>query len=98
VLIQLGKADAVVTDNALAAGQAAQDPSVELKGSGPFTTEYYGVAAKKGADDLIRRVNRLLVTYRQGPWQQSFDKWLKADMDPDGTANITAPPARYEDG
>ena len=32
VRLQLGQVDAVVTDNALAAGQAAQDPAVELKG------------------------------------------------------------------
>ncbi|MGW2856987.1 hypothetical protein ACWDAZ_35430, partial [Streptomyces sp. NPDC001215] len=31
---------------ALAASQAAQDPTVELKGK-PFTTEYYGVAMNK---------------------------------------------------
>ena len=32
VRLQLGQADAVVTDSALAAAQAAQDPAVELKG------------------------------------------------------------------
>ena len=55
VRLQLGEVDAVVTDSALAAGQAAQDPTVELKGDKPFTTEYYGVAMKKDADDLVRR-------------------------------------------
>ena len=35
VRLQLGQVDAVVTDNALAAGQAAQDPAVELKGASP---------------------------------------------------------------
>ncbi|MEU8622979.1 glutamate ABC transporter substrate-binding protein [Streptomyces sp. NPDC048623] len=85
--LQLGEVDAVVTDNALAAGQAAQDPAVELKGR-PFTTEYYGVAAKLHNDDLVRRVNQVLVEYRQGPWQQAYDKWLKADL-----PGITGPPA-----
>ncbi|MFJ3905720.1 glutamate ABC transporter substrate-binding protein [Streptomyces sp. NPDC090025] len=84
--LQLGEVDAVVTDNALAAGQAAQDPAVELKGR-PFTTEYYGVAAKLGDDDLVRRVNQVLVEYRQGPWQRAYEKWLKADL-----PGITAPP------
>ncbi|MFF9199641.1 glutamate ABC transporter substrate-binding protein [Streptomyces sp. NPDC014779] len=85
--LQLGEVDAVVTDNALAAGQAAQDPAVELKGR-PFTTEYYGVAAKLHNDDLVRRVNQVLVEYRQGPWQRAYEKWLKADL-----PGISGPPA-----
>ncbi|MGW2053628.1 glutamate ABC transporter substrate-binding protein [Streptomyces sp. NPDC001840] len=83
VRLQLGEVDAVVTDNALAAGQAAQDPGVELKGK-PFTTEYYGVAAKLGNDDLIRRVNQVLVGYRAGgensPWMASYNRWLRTDL------------------
>ncbi|MEV6164151.1 glutamate ABC transporter substrate-binding protein [Streptomyces sp. NPDC052052] len=92
VRLQMGEVDAVVTDNALAAGQAAQDPAVELKGDKPFTTEYYGVATKRGADDLVARVNQVLVDYRRGgtgsPWMVSYRKWLEA-----GLPGITAPPA-----
>ncbi|MEU4260607.1 glutamate ABC transporter substrate-binding protein [Streptomyces argenteolus] len=91
VRLQLGEVDAVVTDNALAAGQAAQDPAVELKGE-PFTTEYYGVAAKLGADDLVARVNQVLVDYRRGGddslWMKSYGQWLAA-----GLPGIEAPPA-----
>ncbi|WEH41787.1 glutamate ABC transporter substrate-binding protein [Streptomyces sp. NBC_01218] len=90
VRLQLGEVDAVVTDNALAAGQVAQDPTVELKG-GPFTTEYYGVAAKLGSDDLVARVNQVLADYRAGgaesPWMRSYRTWLEA-----GLPGITAPP------
>jgi hypothetical protein len=75
VRLQLGEVDAVVTDGALAASQAAQDPTVELKGK-PFTDEYYGVAMKKDATDLIRRVNQILVDYRKADWQKSYDTWL----------------------
>ncbi|MEU2078192.1 glutamate ABC transporter substrate-binding protein [Streptomyces sp. NPDC013489] len=85
--LQMGEVDAVVTDNALAAGQAAQDLAVELKGT-PFTTEFYGVAAKLGNDDLVRRVNQVLVGYRQGPWQQAYKNWLEKDL-----PGITGPPA-----
>ncbi|MER7698979.1 glutamate ABC transporter substrate-binding protein [Streptomyces sp. NPDC096095] len=92
VRLQLGEVDAIVTDNALAAGQAAQDPAVELKGKAPFTTEYYGVAAKKGADDLVARVNKVLVDYRAGgensAWMTSYRHWLAA-----GLPGIKAPPA-----
>ncbi|MFG2373698.1 glutamate ABC transporter substrate-binding protein [Streptomyces sp. NPDC048504] len=79
VELQLGQADAVVTDGALAASQAAQDPTVELKGA-PFTTEYYGVAMNKSATDLVQRVNRILETYRTSTgaegWHASYTKWL----------------------
>ncbi|MFD7443514.1 glutamate ABC transporter substrate-binding protein [Streptomyces sp. NPDC059909] len=88
VRLQLGEVDAVVTDAALAAGQAAQDPAVELKGGKPFTTEYYGVAAKLGKDDLVRRVNKVLDDYRRGPWMTAYTKWLKADL-----PGISGPPA-----
>ncbi|MFE2374488.1 glutamate ABC transporter substrate-binding protein [Streptomyces sp. NPDC059398] len=91
VKLQLGLVDAVVTDNALAAGQAAQDPAVDLKGS-PFTTEYYGVATKLGDDDLVRRINQVLVGYRQGgdqsPWMKAYRQWLSADL-----KGISGPPA-----
>ncbi|MFC5804189.1 glutamate ABC transporter substrate-binding protein [Streptomyces formicae] len=88
VRLQLGEVDAVVTDAALAAGQAAQDPAVELKGGKPFTTEYYGVAARLGKDDLVRRVNKVLVDYRNGPWMTAYTKWLQADL-----PGISGPPA-----
>ncbi|MER6731087.1 glutamate ABC transporter substrate-binding protein [Streptomyces puniciscabiei] len=90
VRLQLGEVDAVVTDGALAASQAAQDPTVELKG-GAFTTEYYGVAMKKDASDLVRRVNRILVGYRASGWQASYDKWLSATLGKDSSAS--KPPA-----
>ncbi|MGC5037560.1 glutamate ABC transporter substrate-binding protein [Streptomyces sp. DT190] len=93
VRLQLGEVDAVVTDGALAASQAAQDPTVELKGDA-FTAEYYGVAMKKDADDLVRRVNRILVDYRKDTangWQASYGKWLSATLGKD--AKKSEPPA-----
>ncbi|WSQ09279.1 glutamate ABC transporter substrate-binding protein [Streptomyces sp. NBC_01231] len=89
VRLQLGEVDAVVTDGALAASQAAQDPTVELKGD-PFTVEYYGVAMKKDADDLVRRVNQILVDYRQDKtngWQASYDRWLSATLEKDSSTS-----------
>jgi polar amino acid transport system substrate-binding protein len=93
VRVQLGLADAVFTDNALAAGQAAQDPSMHLVGS-PVTSEPYGVAMNRSDEDsdLVRRVNRVLEAYRAGgansPWMASYDKWLAADL-----PGISGPPA-----
>ncbi|MET8676325.1 glutamate ABC transporter substrate-binding protein [Streptomyces sp. NPDC004647] len=83
VRLQLGQVDAVITDNALAAGQAAQDPSVKLVGK-PFTREPYGVAMNLEDEDLVRRVNNVLEDYRRGgddsPWMTAYKKWLAADL------------------
>jgi polar amino acid transport system substrate-binding protein len=91
VRLQLGKVDAVVTDNSLGAGLAAQDSSVELKGE-PVDLEDYGVAVKLGNDDLVRQVNHALEQYRAGgedsAWKKSYDHWLKAE-----DLGITGPPA-----
>ncbi|MGY3201725.1 glutamate ABC transporter substrate-binding protein [Streptomyces sp. TE5632] len=85
VRLQLGEVDAVVTDGALAASQAAQDPTVELKGDA-FTTEYYGVAMEQDAKDLLRRVNRILVDFREDTedgWQKAYETWLSATLGSD---------------
>lgn len=91
VRLQLGLVDAVFTDNALAAGQAAQDPSVRLVGK-PVTHEPYGVAMNTGEPDLVRKVNSVLDAYRAGgagsPWMRSYEHWLAKDL-PD----ISGPPA-----
>lgn len=96
VRLQLGRADAVFTDNALAAGQAAQDPTVHLIGK-PVTTEFYGVAMNQDDTDLVRRVNRVLEQYEAGDsssaWMQAYGDRLAANLH-----GITRPPAlRYKD-
>jgi polar amino acid transport system substrate-binding protein len=94
VRLQLGEADAVLTDNALGAGQVAQDPSVKLVGE-PATVEPYGVAMNLEDEDLVRRVNKVLEKYRAGGaesrWRASYDRWL-ADMMDTGTDGKPAPP------
>ncbi|RLV08781.1 sugar-binding protein [Streptomyces griseocarneus] len=90
VRLQLGQVDAVVNDNALAAGQAAQDPTVQLVGQ-PFTAEPYGVAMNLDDKDLVRRVNKVLEDYRSGgsdsPWMRAYRHWLASDL-----KGIDAPP------
>ncbi|MEZ0090397.1 glutamate ABC transporter substrate-binding protein [Streptacidiphilus sp. EB129] len=76
VLMQLGQVDATITDNALGAGQAAQDPTVHLVG-GTLDQELYGVAMKLGSDDLVRRVNQVLVDFRANQWDGEYNTWLK---------------------
>lgn len=90
VRMQLGQVDATMTDNALAVGQAAQDPTVKVLGP-PLTTEPYGIAMAKGATDLVARVNQVLADYRQGGWQESYAKWLGAYLG----ASASPPAANY---
>ncbi len=97
VLIQLGEADALMTDGALAAGHAAQDPAMRLVGE-PLTEEYYGVAMHPEDVDLVRRVNAVLAGFTDGgaggAWRQSYDEWLAEHMD---EASPEPPDARYRD-
>ncbi|EPD95348.1 transporter substrate-binding domain-containing protein [Streptomyces albus] len=79
VRLQLDEADAIVTDSALAAGQAAQDPSVRLIGK-PQTSEPYGVAMNRNDTDLVRRVNKVLEDYREHGWKRAYKRWLSDAM------------------
>ena len=81
VLMQLGTVDATVTDNALGAGQVAQDPTVKLVG-GLIDSEDYGVAMKLGENDLVRRVNSVLDQFRADQWDSEYKTWLLAAMGP----------------
>ncbi|WP_327066747.1 glutamate ABC transporter substrate-binding protein [Kitasatospora sp. NBC_01302] len=91
VLMQLGQVDATLTDNAIAVGQAAQDPTVQVIGPA-ITNEPYGIAIAKNAPDLVARVNQVLADYRSGGgWQASYDRWLAAYLGP----SAGPPPAHY---
>ena len=101
VRLQLGEADAIVTDSALGAGQAAQDPSVQLIGE-PLTVEPYGIAMNLKDEDLVRRVNKVLDDYRKGgkgsKWRAAYDKWLAEDMRETQKGGDPAPPKpKYRD-
>ncbi|HMG65430.1 MAG TPA: glutamate ABC transporter substrate-binding protein [Streptosporangiaceae bacterium] len=76
VQMELGSVDATITDNALAAGQAAQDPTVHLVG-GLLDSEMYGVAMKLGSDDLVRRVDYVLQGFFTQQWSAEYERWLK---------------------
>ncbi|WP_228454429.1 transporter substrate-binding domain-containing protein, partial [Streptomyces alkaliphilus] len=87
VLLQLGEAEALVTDSALAAGHIAQDPTLRPVGD-PLTVEPYGVAMHPDDEDLVRRVNRALEGFTAGggnsAWHAAYERWLADHMeDPD---------------
>ncbi|MFJ8625174.1 glutamate ABC transporter substrate-binding protein [Kitasatospora sp. NPDC093550] len=80
VQMQLGKVDATVTDNGLAAGQAAQDQTVRIV-DGEAQPEVIGVAMLKESPDLTARVNQVLADYyARGDWARSYEHWLKPYM------------------
>ncbi|MFE0462134.1 glutamate ABC transporter substrate-binding protein [Kitasatospora sp. NPDC058965] len=90
VKLQLGQVDALLTDDAVAAGMAAQDPQTMVVGS-QITQEPYGIAMSRDAPDLASWVNQFLEGYRQGPWQSSYAYWLGPYLG--GSAN--PPAAKY---
>lgn len=76
VMMQQGQIDAVVSEDAILAGLAAQDPWLQVMGPS-LGVEYYGVAMPKGTEDLVRFVNGVLVEVKaDGRWQNSYDRWL----------------------
>ncbi|WP_188307033.1 glutamate ABC transporter substrate-binding protein, partial [Streptomyces sp. CBMA123] len=80
VLMQLGKVDATMTDDGLAAGQAAQDQTVRIV-DGDVQPEVIGVAMLRTSPDLTARVNQVLADYHaNGDWGRSYDRWLKPYM------------------
>lgn len=80
VLMQLGKIDATMTDDGLAASQAAQDQTVRVV-DGEVQPSVMGVAMLKNSPDLTARVNQVLADYHaNGGWQASYDRWLKPYM------------------
>jgi polar amino acid transport system substrate-binding protein len=91
--LQLGKVDAVSTDDVILAGMAAQDPKSEVVGPG-FSEEPYGVAVSRGNPDLVRFVNAVLERRAQdGRWQASYQRWLAAPLH-----SSSAPPTpQYRD-
>ncbi|MFI7272790.1 glutamate ABC transporter substrate-binding protein [Streptomyces sp. NPDC049879] len=94
VQLQLGLADALVTDAALAAGHIAQDPSMRLVGR-PLRGEFYGVAMSQESPDLVSWVNAVLEDFRtDGSWRTAYQEWLAAYL---GGASPAPPEPRYRD-
>jgi polar amino acid transport system substrate-binding protein len=74
-----GQINAVVADSPLVYEYVAKNSS-KIKSVGtPFTSEQYGIAVKKGADDLLAKINKGLKAVKdKGILTQLEDKWVKA--------------------
>ncbi|APT85529.1 hypothetical protein CAQU_11265 [Corynebacterium aquilae DSM 44791] len=81
VALQQHQADAILADDAILAGIAAQDPYATLVGNN-LSRENYGVvfplpAEKPAAAGGIRQVNYTLARIsRDGTWQKIYNRWL----------------------
>ena len=88
LLMQLGKAAAVSTDDTILIGLAAQDPNTKLVGP-RFTDEPHGAAMRQDQPDFVRFVNGVLEQMRQDGSLVALEKqWLGAD-----SASFVPPPA-----
>lgn len=91
VQLELGKVDAISTDDVILAGLAAQDPNVKVVGP-RFATLPYGIGISQAHLDFVRYVNALLEQLRaNGTWTTLYNRWL-SQLGP-----ATPPPARYRD-
>jgi len=72
-----GQIDAVVADNPLAVGYVnVHKPKLKAVGK-PFTEEYYGIAVRKGAPEILDRINKgLKIVLDRGIIKELEDKWL----------------------
>ncbi len=76
VMLQQDQVDAISTDDAVLAGLAEQDPTVEIAGPS-LAVEPYGVGVGKHHEDLVRFVNAVLERMRvDGTWDRLYDRWL----------------------
>lgn len=77
VAVQQNQAQAIMANDPILSGIAAQDPYLQMIGP-PLGTEQYGVAMpKQHSDGLVRQVNSTLErTFHDGTWQRLYNRWL----------------------
>jgi len=80
VLFQMGKVDAISSDDVVLAGLAKQDPYAKVIGE-RLTDEPYGIGMPKDASDFVRFVNGVISQAKSdGTWTQMYSKWLGATL------------------
>lgn len=88
-------ADAVLADDAILAGMAAQDPYMEILPH-TFGTQSFAVGVHKGNDGMTRQVNATIERLRRdGTWDAMFKRWLAGSMT---SPELPAPSYRGESG
>ncbi|MDN3015497.1 transporter substrate-binding domain-containing protein [Paenibacillus sp. BSR1-1] len=75
--LKAGKGDALTTDDSILYGMVEEDPSFQLVG-GTFTEEPYGIAVKKGNQELVDALNKALKSLKDsGKYDEIKNKWIK---------------------
>ncbi len=78
--LKSGQGEVLTTDNAILFGMADEDNSYEVVGE-PFTDEPYGIAVKKGNEDLLKEINAALEELKSsGKYDEIYKKWIKEDL------------------
>lgn len=79
--LQQHQTDAIISDDTVLSGMAAQDPFTHLTGAS-VGQEHYGVAIAKESEErdtqgLVRQVNSTIERIRRdGTWWTMFDRWF----------------------
>ena len=72
-----GRVDAIVNDLPVTAAYIMKHPEVKIVGE-PFTSEYYGIAARPGDDQLLKKINTALKEVKEeGTYDKVYNKWFK---------------------
>lgn len=78
--LQQYQADAVIGDDTLLAGMAAQDPLMQIYPE-RFAEQRYAVGVALGNDDVVRQVNYTIERLREdGTWNTMYDQWLRNSL------------------
>ncbi|MBM7624150.1 basic amino acid ABC transporter substrate-binding protein [Sporohalobacter salinus] len=69
--------DAVVNDLPVTAAYIMDNPDVKIIGK-PFTEENYGIAMRKGDDELEKKINKTIKKLKEnGTYDELYNKWFK---------------------
>ena len=72
-----GRVDAIINDLPVTAAYIMKHPEVKIVGE-PFTSEYYGIAARPGDDQLLKKINTALKEIKtSGTYDEIYNKWFK---------------------
>ena len=73
--LALGRLDAVLLDLPIAAYYARPNPKLRYAGA-PVGEGFYGIALRKGDDDLKREIDRILIKLlKEGELKKIYEKW-----------------------
>lgn len=74
--LKAGQGDVLTTDNSILYGMAQQDSNYVVLDE-IFTDEPYGIAIKKGDEEFVNEVNKILADLKEsGEFDEIYEKWI----------------------